>query len=796
MAQEFDYTTLKWVKKEIDESLDQTRLALEAYVENPGDSTQIRFCATYLHQVYGTLQMVEIYGGSLLAEEMEHLAHAIANAGVQNKDEAYDALMRAILQLPSYLEHLEQGKQDMPVILLPLLNDLRSARGEHLLSENAFFSPNLKAQAPEPSIEEQKDVEIKKYAKKLRSVFQSSLVGLYRNQEPKNNLKKIGAVLRELTNSSTSKSASRLWWVTSGVIEALLQGGLELNNSVKQLIGQVDPYIKGLITEGETIFDDKPPRELLKNLLYYVALSTSSGKRVEQIKTAFNLKQALPTGSDIGEAFDQLRGSESELMRSVSTVIKEDLLQIKDQLDVFVRNTDRVAADLAPFSEQLSRISDTLAMLGLGDLHKVIQDQVNAISSVIDAGTAPTESNLMEIASALLYIESSLEGVESSALIKRRKDVSDTSDATLLPDSETLQLNNFVITEASEVMAAVKNSFNTYANETNNPEQIKDTPALLNQVRGVLSVLQMDQAAKILHAAINYISVELLDKKIEPNQPALDALADAISSIEYFLESVAEGHSDPQSLLSFAEKSVLKLGIDVDAEIEEETTLTDSDTSTDSAHAEEVGAEAEAEIELASETEPKEDTQEEPSDVSAETETAASFNLESDSETESETGSDTEAEIDDGQEIDDEILEIFLEEADEVFEEMQANLQIWKDNHSHEEAVTELRRSYHTLKGSGRLAGANVLGEFAWSMENMLNEVIKGSLFSSPNIFQLLSNAEGALTELLNQLKNRRLPIPDIQPFIDTADALSNGEIPDVIPSIGSMTQVEAVTAV
>ena len=44
--QDLDYTTLKWVKDEIRESLDQTRQALEAYVENPNDETQIRFCAT------------------------------------------------------------------------------------------------------------------------------------------------------------------------------------------------------------------------------------------------------------------------------------------------------------------------------------------------------------------------------------------------------------------------------------------------------------------------------------------------------------------------------------------------------------------------------------------------------------------------------------------------------------------------------------------------------------------------------------------------------------------------------
>ena len=329
MAQEIDYTTLKWVKNEIDESLDQTRQALEAYVEKPDDRTQIRFCATYLHQVYGTLQMVEIYGGALLAEEMEQLAHAIEQGKVQNRDDAFDALMRAILQLPSYLEHLEQGQQDLPVILLPLLNDLRAARGEHLLSENAFFSPDLKVAPPAPLEEEQKQVEIKKFAKKLRSVYQSSLVGLYRNQDIKNNLKKMGAVLRELVNSATSENASRLWWVASGLIEAILQGGLKLNTPIKQLIGQIDPYIKDLITKGEEVFEEQPPQDLLKNLLYYVARSTSEGKRVTQIKAAFNLEEMLPSGNDISEAFDKLRGSNSELMRSVSAVIKEDLRSLR-----------------------------------------------------------------------------------------------------------------------------------------------------------------------------------------------------------------------------------------------------------------------------------------------------------------------------------------------------------------------------------------------------------------------------------------------------------------------------------
>ena len=57
-----DGHTLSWVKNEIDTTMNNARQALESYVETPDDESQLRFCLNYLHQVYGTLQMVELYG--------------------------------------------------------------------------------------------------------------------------------------------------------------------------------------------------------------------------------------------------------------------------------------------------------------------------------------------------------------------------------------------------------------------------------------------------------------------------------------------------------------------------------------------------------------------------------------------------------------------------------------------------------------------------------------------------------------------------------------------------------------
>lgn len=875
-AQELDYTTLKWVKNEIDENLKQTRQALETYVENPQDSTQLRFCTTYLHQIYGTLQMVEIYGGALLAEEMEKLALALLEDKVRLKDDAYDVLMRAILQLPSYLEHLEHGEQDRPVILLPLLNDLRSSRGEHLLSENAFFSPNLSISTPIPSdVGERKSINLQTYAKKLRSVFQSSLVGLYRGENAKESLRKIGAVFKELLVHSNTEASKRLWWVASGVTEALFEGGLENNNHVKQLISQIDGEIKRLIAEGESALEQHPATDLLKNLLYYVATAKSQGKRVSQIKNAFKLEQLLPSSDDISQAFERLRGTSNDLLGSVTGVIKDDLLQIKDQLDIFVRNKDQNSADLAPFVDQLGRMSDTLAMLGLGDLHKILQDQIGNIQTIIESGGSPSEMSLMEIASALLYIESSLESIDPAAIAQQQKaqqqkaeqqasepannqqttGLAQESSASLLPPSEQKQLTRLVISEASNVLADIKERFNTFANDTSQWAVIKETPLLLNQVKGVLAVLNLGQAAKLLQCAINYVTDEMIKKQRSPNDAALDELADVITSIEYYLEAITEARANPETILVVAYRSAEKLGYNKDslAHItatdlsflipETDDVLEPSDTTLETSLALATGPHTErpnddntlrldmrkmateAENLFSLERDPFTDlvtteafTPDEPTqEVLSSTKMAdRSHDLIDFDIQDHEHRLDEEIILSDnalgdtlpstinkpaesqfkGQpldEIDEEILEIFIEEADEILVSMRENLKTWRNHTADKEALAVLRRSYHTIKGSGRLAGASVVGEFAWCVENMLNKVIEDKIGVSPSLFVLMEQSEQALVELTKQLKGQPSNIPDIDYLSRKADDFSAGK--DVSMAAVAI-KLEATTAV
>ena len=151
LRQAIDTTTLGWIKPELDETLRQARHEIEAFAEGPvaDGADGMRACAAFLHQVHGTLRMVELHAPALVAAEMETLADALAEGSVAQRDDACAALMRGVVLLPDYLERLQGGHKDVPLVLLPLLNELRGVRGKPAMSESMLFQPDLERALPD-----------------------------------------------------------------------------------------------------------------------------------------------------------------------------------------------------------------------------------------------------------------------------------------------------------------------------------------------------------------------------------------------------------------------------------------------------------------------------------------------------------------------------------------------------------------------------------------------------------------------------------------------------------------------
>ena len=97
---------LEWLIEEVEASLHLAYEALESYLSDSSDEAQIRYCLSYLHQIHGSLKIVEYHGPLLLAEEMEALAESMLERQVKNITDACDVMVQAILKLPAYLRQV------------------------------------------------------------------------------------------------------------------------------------------------------------------------------------------------------------------------------------------------------------------------------------------------------------------------------------------------------------------------------------------------------------------------------------------------------------------------------------------------------------------------------------------------------------------------------------------------------------------------------------------------------------------------------------------------------------------
>src|SRR5690606_32665322 len=418
MGDRHDYVALEWVKGEIAETLKQARQALEAFVENPQDSTRMRFCLTYVHQVQGTLQMVEFYGAALLAEEMEQLARALLDERVASQTEALEVLMQAILQMPAYLDRIQSARRDLPMVVLPLLNDLRAARGEKLLSETSLFAPNMSARRPALAGEflaQRQTADLPALLRKMRQMLQVALVGVIRNQDLPTNLGYMARVFARLEMLCKDAPLGTLWQIASGVVEGLASGGIANGTSIRTLLRQVDRELKRLVEQGADGINQAAPDELVKNLLFYIAKAPAQSARIQALKAEYSLDEALPDSNVVDEERAQLAGPDRGAMRSVVAALCEELVRGKDSLDLFVRSDCMGLAEVGALQAPLKQIADALAVLGFGQRRRIILDQIEMVEALARGQRKADDAALMDVAGALLYVEATLAGMVGGA---------------------------------------------------------------------------------------------------------------------------------------------------------------------------------------------------------------------------------------------------------------------------------------------------------------------------------------------------------------------------------------------
>src|SRR5262245_18698352 len=547
------------VSKELTSTLDSARAELEGYVDGRAGPDALLRTATHLHAARGALKIVEIHGAALLAEEMEQTCRRLAEAKDEQKTEqGVEALTRAMVQLPAYLERLMTGGKDVALALLPLLNDLRQARDKPSLSEGTLvllnagpFERHL-SRTPPGGVSRDIGRGFEKIAQRFRPAFQAALLGWIKGAEPARFLDELLRVSTNLERAAASQQVKQLWTVMTAVLTAVRGGGLEASVALKRLIGQVDRQLKRLVDGGEIALVNAPPVELVQNLLYYVARATSTDTRIEALRKQFNLAEVLPAKAQIEQARSGLYGPSVKLMRTVAQAIKEDLGTVKDALDIFVRTGMQGREKLGPQLDLLKKIGDTLGVLGLDKARSQIQRETQDLAAIVTNGRAPDQNSLEKIAATLLDVEDALDR-ELVRAVMPGGDAEPAQARASASDAQQRQVTQAVMSECTVNLAKVKESV---IRLVENPADTRPLEQVRPQLRGIaagLLMLDKTRAVAVVERVGKVIGTRLAaGTKLKPEY--LERLGDAIVSVEYYLETVSAGRADPFYMLENADR--------------------------------------------------------------------------------------------------------------------------------------------------------------------------------------------------------------------------------------------------
>ena len=753
LREALDHTALGWIKPELDETLRLAKAELEDYVEDPADVSRMRLCAGYLHQVQGTLRMVELYAPAMVAEEMEQVAQALHAGTIGDRDGACATLLRGIVLLPDYLERLQGGHRDIPIVLLPLLNELRAARGESGLSESVLFSPDLERPLP-GAIATALDVPASNDdTLPLLEALQQAIAGWRDDVAGPASLAPLVPAVDALLPHVRQVPVRRMLWVASNVARALADGALPASPGLRKVFSGVEREARrGLLDhDGFAEVRGEAAQEPTRQLLYHVAHHEGDHPALQELRQVFDLEAALPTQSELEHAQGSISGRNRALLDTVSAAVKDDLLHVKDALDLHLRTGASDLSALQPHAETLGRVADTLGMLGLGVARKVVQQQRDAMQAILDGSVAANEDALLDVAGALLYVDATLD--DQVARLGSAEPTGADAENELFA-GETRQVVDTIVREAIANFVQARQALVAFVETSWQHEQLSEVPRLLDEVSGALRMMELPLAADYLLAVSRYTENELINRQRVPNGRQLDTLADALASLEYYLEALREQRGNRDEILDIARNSLESLGywpLPQPVAPAVAAPVSEAPAAAPAQAAEEVAAKP-----VVAAAQEQATVAVEPLAKPAEPVVGGFESV--------------------GEEIDEEIREVFLEEFAEEIDNLDAMLPQWRAAPADMEKLRPIRRVFHTLKGSGRLVGARTLGEFSWKIENMLNRVLDGSRPPSEAVIAMVDRAFYTLPELQAALRGESSVTTDLGPLQDAAERIAGGD--------------------
>jgi len=792
-----DLGPLAWVLDELRKSLDSASAALRRFVRDTSlargsdmasvDGGHLRIARQQLHQAVGALEMVGLGAPAHMLRCMEAAVQKFVEKPELCNEAASAKVERAGFALTEYLEGVLMGKPASAVALFPQYRDVQELAGADRIHPADLWGMEWRWNDPVTPAEREARV----YDPAVRARMDQAVLKVVKTGDPQ--------AARELTKIGLSLSATQaarqpmiFWKVCAAFFEAVGLGLLPLDVYVKRAGSRVLLQYASL-AKGELGVSDRLAQDLVFFCGQAVPADDADAPSLAAVRQAWGLARFAPVDYQTAQygRFDPV-------------LLAQARKRIVAAKETWSALSGGDAGKLKGLAEQFHLVCDSLTKLHPPSA-PLAASLANVIDAVVRSGRPPAPELAMEVATAVLYLEAAFEDLdpadsELAARTARLAERLDTARQGGQPEAleswmEELyrrvsdrQTMGSVVGELRGTLGELEKLLDQFFRNPQDKGPLRDAPTHLSQMRGVLSVLGLDQAAQAvlrMRESVEEIIVTEIDEeraraagtfdKLGNNLGALGFLIDMLNyqpslakKLFVYDDSTGElrplmgrvGHAAPESDAASNELSQDVMSVVTEAaasgfgdltgklgSIEARATLDDNRGVAHAAReavaamsAQDTDAAAAALSSLAASVQPA------PAAAPA---PAAEPDVE-----------------------EDDLRDIFLEEAREVVHNGLAAIESLTVNPGDVSELTTLRRAFHTLKGSSRMVGLTEFGEAAWSLEQVLNTWLADQKPATDDLRSLAGDAMRGFSQWVEDIAVNSDGAWKANMFRDPADAL------------------------
>ncbi len=830
----FDAGSLSWVMGEIREALGRSRAAVFEAVAQDADarSTTLRQAKSFLHQAHGALQIVDIDGVAIITETTEDLLDRLESGQIELGDKVAQVIENAYQALTEYLEELLAGASHQPVRLFPYYKSLLEARGAERVHPADLFFPNLAIRPQLPPINDAAFSESIDYAG-LRQRFEKALLPFLRKNDAASEATNARAMLDivvQVERAQSNQQSRVFWWVMHALAEAVAAGQIPKEIYVKQLFARINLQIRRL-SEGSASIAER----LLRDALFFIARIEQPSPRAAQVRSAYQLDGLVPTDYD-RKRYGQI---DSDALAQAKTRLNQAKNLWNRIVAGDAAAADAFGAEMKGLTEAVSKLGSPQLLKLLRELNGIARHAAATSHSGGMLGLEMATS-LLFVENALGNINRLAEdfGARADAMTARLLSIvageMPTESAQWLDEmSREAQQRQTMAALGGEMqnsLRQVEKLLDDYFRETGERAALAQIEPILHQISGALAILDQDDALRAIEhtqEAVRRFAESPEDARPDPAE--FQHVAQNVGALSFFIETLQLRPDSAKQQFAFDERKGMFRARMLEREdapgdgeqivvvpaLEEPDAVPAVRQNTDEAVLPTIEQELElhqkqsAELARCLSAEPTDPRLQEQLKESLEQVQFAAALVDN-----PEAGERARVAIDmlenapgdeslaklmtaaaepavepapaaapaapmaqaSDEEVDAELLEIFLFEAEEVLGCINETIPLSRHEPKNQEHLTTLRRSFHTLKGSGRMVGLSAFGEGAWSVEQVMNLKLAESHGGDADLYALLEKASELLSAWVLDLQTQGRSARRPDALIAAADRVRNGE--------------------